>query len=172
MNYFFTADEHYQHSNIIKYAQRPFANLYEMEEVLIQNHNELVRQTDLTIHVGDFCFLNQYRKVVDNYIGRLNGAHLFIKGSHDYFLKDKENYQIWKSTIAGQYVVACHYPLALWPKSHYNSWQLHGHTHGRYETVGKVLDVGVDTNNFYPYSWEDVVCIMKKKQDNKEENHD
>jgi len=126
-----------------------------MEESLIERHNELVSQNDLTIHVGDFCFLNNYRKVAENYIGRLNGAHLFLKGSHDYFLKEKETYQIWKRTINGQLVTACHYPLAIWPQSHYNSWHLHGHSHGTYRAEGKIMDVGVDTNNFYPYSFEE-----------------
>ena len=46
--------------------------------------------------------------------------------------------------------------MRVWNKSHYGSWELYGHSHGTLEPIGKQLDVGVDTNNFYPYSFEDI----------------
>lgn len=41
-----------------------------------------------------------------------------------------------------------------------------GNSHGRLSTVGKSYDVGVDTNNFTPVSWEQIKEIMKDKPDN------
>ena len=38
-NFFFTADEHYGHTNIIKYCDRPFASVEEMDAEIIQRHN-------------------------------------------------------------------------------------------------------------------------------------
>jgi len=52
--YFFTADEHYYHKNIIKYCNRPFANVENMNRALIGRHNEVVSNTDTVVHAGDF----------------------------------------------------------------------------------------------------------------------
>jgi len=52
--------------------------------------------------------------------------------------------------------------------ANYNSWQLYGHSHGRLKPIGKQMDVGVDTHNFYPYSVKEIVEEMKTKPDNQE----
>jgi calcineurin-like phosphoesterase family protein len=56
--------------------------------------------------------------------------------------------------------------MAAWPRSHYNSWQLFGHSHGKRWTQGKQHDVGVDNNNYYPVSFDRIVEIMKERPDN------
>ena len=185
MNYFFTADEHFGHANIIKYCNRPFKNTDEMDSVIIERHNEVVKEDDIVVHAGDFT-MNKYELFIQ-YFTRLNGSHIFIKGSHDkwmkeikkssnewikedIFLNDKplnNNYhEIWEKKINGERIIVCHYAMRTWPNSHYNSWQLFGHSHGRLEAIGKQLDIGVDTNNFYPYSFEQIEKIMEKKEDN------
>ena len=40
--FFFTADEHYGHANIIKYCNRPFTSVDNMDAEIIQRHNEMV----------------------------------------------------------------------------------------------------------------------------------
>ena len=49
------------------------------------------------------------------------------------------------------YIVMCHYPLAIWDKSHRGSYMLHGHSHGGYNPeFGRILDVGIDNHyNLY-----------------------
>lgn len=79
---FFTSDEHYFHSNIIKpeYCNRPFANVEEMNAELIRRHNELVKPGDEVFHLGDFTF-NKNR--VKEILSQLNGKHHLIMGNHD-----------------------------------------------------------------------------------------
>lgn len=163
--YFVTGDEHYYHKNIIQYAGRPFDSVEEMNETIISNHNSVVSPSDITIHAGDFTWLKD-RKEVQKLIDRLNGQHIFLKGSHDYWLPRNKSIQIWEGLIEGQFIVVCHYAMMTWARSHYNSWQLYAHSHGRLKTVGKQLDIGVDTNNFYPYSFDQIYSIMKHKMDN------
>ena len=168
MKYFFTADEHYYHENIIRYCNRPFANVSEMHERLIANHNSLVRAEDFVLHIGDFSLGN--KEVTQLIIDRLNGLHGFVRGSHDNWLKGTGANDIWThkiDNIDNNFIVACHYAMRLWPRSHYNSWQLHGHSHGRLHSIGKQMDVGVDTNYFYPYAYESIVSSMQHKDDNK-----
>lgn len=161
--YFFTADEHYGHGNIIRFCNRPFGSVEEMTDELIRRHNEVVGANDTVIHAGDFALASKRkaRQVLD----QLHGRHLFLRGSHDRRLPDAMA-DIWEETIEGQYVVACHYAMRVWPRSHYNSWQLFGHSHGMLEPAGKQWDVGVDNNDFYPVSFEQLKEIMKTRPDN------
>ena len=163
--YFFTADEHLGHVNIIKYNNRPFKDVDEMDAQLIANFNSIVSKNDTTIHVGDFCWLNKKKDVYNTYVNKLNGNHVLLRGSHDHWLPDSAH-SVWSKTIEGIHVVACHYAFRVWPRSHYGSWNLHGHSHGRLAPQGKQLDVGVDCHNYHPVSWDEVKKIMETREDN------
>jgi len=163
--YFFTADEHYFHKNIIKFCNRPFDNVEEMNQTIIDNHNSVVSKNDTTIHVGDFAFGS--RSKILRLLKQLNGNHIFIMGSHDRWLQNSPKVPyIWERRINGIPIICCHYCMRVWAKSHYNSYHLYGHSHGNLPSEGKSMDVGVDTNDFYPYSINDVFKIMNTKPDN------
>ena len=53
---FFTADQHFYHENIIKYCNRPFKNVEEMNEELIKRWNKTIRLVDHVYVIGDFVF--------------------------------------------------------------------------------------------------------------------
>jgi len=167
-NYFFTADEHYGHANIIKYCNRPYLNVSDMDEDMIKKFNEKVPDMNsITVHIGDFCFCKSYKEAYERYISHLNGLHVFLKGFHDNWLKGRNDiHEIWEAKIKYKFIVACHYAMRVWPKSHYNSILLYGHSHGGLPSFGKSMDVGVDTNNFYPYSSDDILSIMNGYPDN------
>lgn len=169
--YFFSADEHYGHKNIIKFCNRPFDSVKEMDEELIKRFNSVVGKKDTTIHAGDFTFY-KLQKAAEIY-ARLNGFHVFLNGSHDYWLKNvKGTDQIWQKNCFSEtlkkkfHITVCHYCMRTWPRSHYNSWHLYGHTHGTLPGIGKSFDVGVDCHDFYPVSLDQVVEIMSTKPDN------
>ena len=165
--YFFISDEHFGHRQIIEYCNRPFDTVEEMDETIITNFNSTVGKNDMTIHAGDFTLWKNVPGIYKKYIDRLNGYHVFLKGSHDYWLNNnKQTNQIWEKVIAGKYVVVCHYAMRVWARSHYNSFQLYGHSHGNLEPVGKQHDIGVDNNNFFPVSYQTIVEIMKNRPDN------
>lgn len=166
MKYFFTADEHYGHKKTIEYSNRPFITIEEMDQTLITNHNEIVTENDITIHAGDFTLWKNIQGIYEKYINQLNGKHVFLKGSHDYWLKWHKSQQIWEQIIDKHYFVVCHYAMKTWARSHYNSFQLFGHSHGRLEPTGKQHDIGVDNNNFYPVSSDEIINIMKRRDDN------
>jgi len=170
--YWFTADEHYRHRNLIekKYTDRPFQSIEENDAMLIANHNSVVGENDITIHAGDFTLWKKVAGIYKEYINKLNGKHIFLMGSHDYWLKGKNNDQIWEKNIfvngKKYYFVVCHYNMRTWAKSHYNSFQLYGHSHGRLEPTGKQHDIGVDNNDYYPVSATQIIDIMKTRDDN------
>lgn len=167
MNYFFTADEHYGHGNIIRYCDRPFHDIEEMNETLINNHNSVVSDSsnNLTVHCGDFHWARKY-SIAQKVIERLNGKHVFLMGSHDVWLKSSPHHERWEKNINGQVVVADHYAGRVWSRSHRGSWQVYGHSHGNLESFGKSYDVGVDNNQYYPLSFDELCVIMATLDDN------
>ena len=160
---FFTSDEHYGHKRIIEYCNRPFDHLSQMDEEIIKRHNVIVSGGDTVVHVGDFTLLPTLEEA-KKYISRLNGHHIFLKGSHDRWLTS--NNTIYEKKVNGQVIVACHYAMRVWAKSHYGSWHVYGHSHGKLEPIGKSWDVGVDKNNFFPVSFDQLKAIMLHRPDN------
>ena len=78
---FFTSDTHFNHSSIIRHCNRPFANIEQMNEALIENWNRVVGKNDKVFHLGDFSFggTAQWNKILD----QLNGKIYLIIGNHD-----------------------------------------------------------------------------------------
>ena len=82
---YFTSDTHFGHANIIKFCNRPFKNVEEMNQKLIENWNSVVGPNDLVFHLGDFAFGGQplWRYIRE----QLNGNIILIKGNHKYFVR-------------------------------------------------------------------------------------
>ena len=166
---YFTADTHLGHTNIIRYCHRPFSSIEEMDETIISNWNACINDRDVVYHLGDFAFRNpcEYRK-------RMKGKIVLIRGNHDKTIKGKEHlfekvYDLLEITANGTSPISitlCHYAMRRWPKSHFNSWHLYGHSHSTLEDYGKTYDVGVDGNNFTPVSMFQLQKIMDEKPNN------
>ena len=54
--FYFTADSHFCHENIIKYCKRPFKDVTEHDEELIRRWNEKVPKYGIVFHLGDVAF--------------------------------------------------------------------------------------------------------------------
>lgn len=158
----FTADQHFGHKNIIGYCGRPFNTLEEMEEEIIFRHNKVVSHEDTVIHIGDFSFYK--KRGTKNLISRLKGKKVFLKGDHDKKWLDG-NPELKEFKIDNYWVTCFHWPMLSWPKSFHGSIHLFAHCHGRNDHPGRAIDVGADTNNFYPYSFEQVLEELENKKE-------
>ena len=119
--FWFTSDEHYGRANIIKYSNRPFNNVEEMDLALIKGNNSVVKDNDVVIHCGDFTpHGSQYAERI---IKQLKGIHIFITGSHDRWMDHIEHMingrlislpgYVYERKLEGKYVVACHYAMRV-----------------------------------------------------------
>lgn len=161
MTTWFTSDQHFNHAGILKY--RAFKTLEEMEEDIIFKHNTRVSKKDVVYVLGDFCFGNP-----DKYLKRLNGEIYLIRGNHDNdkkWQKEKMLGDIYRFKYKkGMGIILSHYPMREWDGMKHGYWHLYGHTHGSMPKYKASTDVGVDTNDFFPYSLEEIEILFKDEQ--------
>lgn len=110
--WYFTADLHLGHNNIIKYCNRPFMNAEElqlndimrmgqipssevkisdastenMDQTIIDSINSVVGLNDSLVIIGDFCFskTKDRKKKAQNYRERINCKNVYLLyGNHD-----------------------------------------------------------------------------------------
>jgi len=170
INNFFASDYHLSHNNVIKYDNRPFVDVSEMNETIINNHNSVVKQDDNFYFLGDFSFGSLAS--AELYLQRLNGNKFFIKGNHDKrdIIKLYQKYGIYlggleEIKINETKIVLSHYAMRVWDKSHHGSYHLYGHSHGSLENKpwGKSMDVGIMLNNYFPFSFEQIQSILSQR---------
>ena len=78
---FFTSDPHWFHTNIIRYAERPFATIDEMHAVMIERWNAVVRPHDIVVSLGDLSLGRNSEAIALQ--GSLNGTQRVVAGNHD-----------------------------------------------------------------------------------------
>jgi len=164
MNYWFTSDLHLGHANIIKYCDRPFDSLEQMNDTIIQRWNERVKPDDVVYHIGDFCFKNSndskgegVRTSAIEWEKLLNGKIIFIRGNHDKNNSCKTNMLYIVIQYGGKNIGLIH------NFEHIKKYGLDklnidyffvGHVHNNYLTKDdediSAINVGVDMWNFYP----------------------
>lgn len=170
----FTSDHHFGHANIIRYTQRPYADVQEMDRCLIESWNAVVRPDDDIWCLGDFCYRSA--KAAQTYLQRLHGRKHLICGNHD--SEQTRQAAGWASSQAyaeisvdHRRLVLLHYAMRVWPGMRRNAIHLYGHSHGRLpgfrlpgfrlpgggDNPGGCLDVGVDCWGYRPVSVAEIV---------------
>lgn len=136
---YYISDLHFYHTNILKMCNRPFENIEEMNDKLIENWNKKVGEEDTIYFLGDFSFKSNQNKA-NEILKQLNGKKYFIKGNHDkstWLQKIKElglieDYFDYKEIEDnGRRVILCHYPLHSWNALYRGSYHLYGHVHDK-----------------------------------------
>ena len=130
---FYISDLHIGHKNILKFDNRPFTSLEEMEKTIINNWNGVVKKNDEIYILGDMFWHNENAVEV---LKQLNGRKYLITGNHDRVNSEMSKYFIWQKKLetisdCGTKLVLCHYPIAHWEGQFHNPKTIHlyGHIH-------------------------------------------
>lgn len=168
----FTSDLHLAHENIILYANRPFKDVTEMDNILISNINKNVMENDFLYILGDFSlYKNKEKKYVESCFNRIHcNNKILIKGNHDHKDTLKFNwtaiYDYHELDLENNLKIClCHYPISEWNQGQKGAICLHGHQHNKIASLSKykIFDIGVDAWNFNPVSLEQIVDLSKNK---------
>ena len=155
---FVWSDQHFGHKNIIKYSDRPFADIDEMRETMIRNHNDVVTMEDFVIWVGDIAFLNDDK--ANQILHRLNGYKILIVGNHDMHKKKlkklhvDEVHLIYDIEVSGVTMVFTHFPITNLPKPIVN---VHGHTHDKEDQSVQHINVSVERIDYRPVPLTNII---------------
>ena len=166
---FFTADEHYNHSNIIsRFVFRNFRDSESMNAELIKRHNSRVGERDTVYHCGDFK-LSSDGPNIHELIKQLNGRHVFIQGNHD-----KRNgtntclkYGIIELFNTG--IILAHRPEDAVDMMRLCGIRMAfcGHVHEKWKFLktdsGLLVNVGVDQWDYYPVDPKQIFKAIKKE---------
>ena len=136
---YYISDLHLGHANVIRFDNRPFRDIDEMEAEIIRRWNERVTPQDTVYIIGDFCW-----KTSSNWIPivqKLKGRKVLIRGNHDpkqiygklrKLFDDVKDYK--EISDNGRRVSMCHFPILLYNHSHSaNIYMLCGHVHNTKE---------------------------------------
>lgn len=163
----YTSDFHYDHHNLYKRGTRPFSGAKECQDAILQNFNEVIRKGDTLYILGDLSLSANYDELAA-WLNSISGTKIVILGNHDHettlkHLKDDgiiANYHPWKGTRDhGIPVFMTHFvPLEAHSGPEARLY-LHGHVHGMLRDILNcplLCDVGVDANDFKPFSLDNV----------------
>lgn len=174
----FSSDFHFGHTNVIKYDNRPFDSVKEMDNYILEGLEASFNKNDNFYYLGDFSLFKKHQ--IDNseeYFKRIKetGVNMFfIKGNHDHsdMIKLYNKYGTYlgeqkKIIVNNQEIILNHYRMDVWDKSHHGSWHLHGHSHHSLpeRDSARCTDVGINGQGFdyLPLEFVDIEHIMSRK---------
>ena len=171
MKNFFIADTHFGHSKIIPICNRPFTDVEDMEQKLVENWNCKVSAEDTVYILGDFCFKMDKKQAI-NILKQLNGNKILIVGNHDKFVGQRDFDECFikiapylQITEGQRQIILCHYPIWDWAGMYYGSYHIYGHIHNNtMPTEHNAFCVSVEHINYEPVTLDE---LISKKLENK-----
>lgn len=161
MNYYIS-DLHWGHKNVLNFDSRPFENIDEMRDKMIENWNKTVTDNDDVYILGDCVWKNSEWENIH----RLNGRKHLILGNHDRISAEAkscfvsiDSYKEIKDN--GYHVVLCHFPIASFNRAHHGAVHLYGHIHNSWESgILKSVAQAFEKHFERPYLAYNVGCMM------------
>lgn len=147
----FTSDHHFGHKNIIKYCNRPFDSVIDMNIGLMSLWNETISPEDTVYVIGDVFLCKT--DLIGGVIRKLNGYKILIMGNHDKSpsvmktMFDEVHYKYNYNLPDGTPVVLQHHP-----NEDRDYLQIHGHVHAGEPVQRNRINVCVDLHNYRPVS--------------------
>lgn len=186
MTTWFTADLHLGHANIIRYCNRPFADVEAMNKGLVRRWNDAVGADDTVWVLGDVALGRMAETLL--LVGRLAGRKVLLAGNHDRCwsgrgrragewadrYRDAGFDEIHQGAVTLQIgtrdVLACHFPYRgdsqdedrylEYRPADAGQWLVHGHVHDRWRQSDRMINVGVDAWGLRPVSGEALADLI------------
>ena len=175
----FSSDHHFGHRNLWETFKledgspaRPFTSTEEMDELMIQKHNAVVRPEDHWYSLGDICMARgNQTKYIDAIMCRLNGHKRICLGNHDQL--NSKWYFRWfekvKAVNVLDNILFTHIPVHTQSLGRFKAC-VHGHTHHNdimlspHHPDPRYLNVCVEKTSYSPISLEEVQSRIAEAQ--------
>lgn len=176
-NVFFAADPHFFHGSMAE--KRGFSSVSEMNEALVSYWNSKVGPKDVVFLLGDVIstkIKDIGKENLSELLYSLEGNIYLVLGNHDDHLVKHEDllarFEIVQHYLEFVYnrgggdhyhIILHHYPHLTWNRSHFGSFCVHGHCHGKLDRGSRRLDVGYDSLKEWPVPIDDAVIILQEE---------
>lgn len=128
-------DTHFHHEKLVREAIRP----ENYNELIVKNWNDVVKETDTVIHLGDVIFGDKSK--LPDILHFLNGKKILVKGNHDYkpnkFYIDAGFDMVCNQLVFND-VLFTHTPQ---PNIDEFVLNIHGHLHNNEHRIEEVRDI-------------------------------
>lgn len=132
---YYIADCHLFHENVIRFDNRPFKSVEEMNKTIINNWNRRIRNNDKVYILGDFIWTRAHNW--PGIVNSLNGKKTLILGNHDPKTFPQEVKECFEEIVeykeisdCNKRIIMCHYPIIFHKKDYMeNCYMLYGHVH-------------------------------------------
>ena len=101
MTFWHTSDTHFGHARIIELCNRPFKDIFHMDNEIVRIWNTIVAPDDVVFHHGDVALGSIDYSLAK--VGELNGHKILINdGNHDrpFMSRGKARYDEWMNRYA------------------------------------------------------------------------
>ena len=182
---YLTSDTHFSHKPEFLWGPRGFSSAKEMNEIIVEKWNSIVKSDDIIYHLGDMALTDTVDAIT--YIKKLNGFIWWIRGNHDSrskveeITKECKNISLisnpeasWATMFKYNNKITCylsHYPTltANYDEKHFNQHviALHGHTHQQanflYPNNPFCYHVGMDSHDCKPVNIEEIIGEVRQR---------
>ncbi len=160
------SDLHLGHGNIIEYCNRPFTDVDEMNETLVDNWNNTVDPTDTVFYLGDLALWGP--EAARKWVPELQGNIVLVLGNHDDLHPEELPISVVDSLVFthGKYTFGCTHS----PEINTNpggDWVLYGHHHNNDLTKYPFIDsqqnrvnVSAELINYTPLSVDRLTTLI------------
>lgn len=163
---YFIADTHFGDENILRYENRPFSNIDEMDKGLISNWNSKIKSSDTVYLLGDFGAEGCENEILK----QLSGKIFLIKGNHDKYTNEYyrkagffEVYDV--PIIVNDFWILSHEPLYVNENMPYANLFGHVHNSPLFKDYSKHhFCVSVERIDYTPISLDDIFSKIKNSK--------
>lgn len=158
----FWSDQHFGHHNIIRYSNRPFDTVNQMNAEMLSRYNERVSKDDIVVFGGDIAFMNV--DLMNDVFRQMPGYKIQIVGNHDmsrngqlvnFHVDERHVCLAINPTLSnGTTLLLTHYPLFNVPNKCIN---IHGHIHTRLMPGNKHFNMSVEHTNYGPIILNEII---------------
>lgn len=168
------ADLHFGDPDIIKFENRPFGSVDEMDEELIEKWNCVVDRDDTVFILGDFSLHVDYGKTQD-IVNQLNGKKILIKGNHDISDDDTAYFNMGFDAVYSypiiydNFFILSHEPMYINESMPYANIFGHVHSNPIYKTYTKrSACVSAERIGYRPIKLSEVIAKIKQEAKNEQ----
>lgn len=166
------SDTHFDHTNIIKYCNRPFVYTEEMNEYILHNWYKTIVPDDVVYFLGDMAFGRGSRKP-RWWASQLCGKIIWIKGSHDHGIRPTSIIEDIERVVLSECIVCdgiefmlVHDPFDAILNG-WSGWIIHGHNHDNRPHIDnrfghKRVNVSVEVIDYTPVSLAEIVRRIRR----------